>query len=97
MSGFISLMDGLAPLQHAFWVAVAVALLGAAAVGIALAVLARFLERGSGQGDAPSKLIDADDPESPPVIRLIDHGRTRGLAASARHGPSHYSPNAPLF
>lgn len=84
MSGFNALMDGLAPFQHPFWVAVAVAFLGAAAVGIALAVLARFLEVNVGtRGDLPSNLIDSDDTASRPLNRLTDYGRTRGLAATA--------------
>jgi hypothetical protein len=97
MSGFYALMDGLAPFQHPFLVAVAVAFLGAAVVGIALAVLARFLEAYvSAQGDAPSKPIDSDNAEARPLIRLIDHGRTRGLAATARHGLSQRPLNTPL-
>ncbi len=84
MSGFISLMVGLAPAQHPFWVAVAVAFLGAAAVGIALALLARFLEAYVGiPDDMPSKLIVSDDTEPPPLNRLSDYGRARGLAATA--------------
>ncbi|MGO4686176.1 hypothetical protein [Hyphomicrobium sp. 2TAF46] len=87
MSGFNALMDGLAPFQHPFWVAVAVAFLGAAAVGIALAALAHFLETYVGtRSDAPSNLIDSDDAASRPLNRLSDYGRTRALAATAgRH------------
>jgi hypothetical protein len=97
MSGFYTLLGALASFQHPLWMAVAVAFLGAVAVGIALASLTNFLEAlVAAEDNAPSKLVVSDSAETRALARSIDRGRASGLAASDGRGLSHHSLNAPL-